>query len=144
MLFVHRVRPEWRERIPAVVHVDGTARPQLVTPQSNPSYHKLISAYAKRTGIPVVINTSFNMHEEPIVCSPADAVRAFLLGNVDYLAAGPFLVSGGQRAIDVTVSVGVSSFLGQEDDAAALLKRADVALYRAKTDGRNRVVADAA
>jgi carbamoyltransferase len=77
---------------PAAVHVDGTARPQLVTPQSNPSYYKLISAYEKRTGIPVVINTSFNMHEEPIVCSPDDAVRAFLLGNVDYLAAGPFLV----------------------------------------------------
>ena len=49
-------------------------------------------AYHARTGIPVLINTSFNMHEEPIVCSPADAVRAFLLGNVDYLAAGPFLV----------------------------------------------------
>ncbi len=77
---------------PAAVHVDGTARPQLVTPKSNPSYHKLISAYEKRTGIPVVINTSFNMHEEPIVCSPEDAVRAFLLGNVDYLAAGNYLI----------------------------------------------------
>ena len=77
---------------PAAVHVDGTARPQLVTPKSNPSYHKLISAYEKRTGIPVVINTSFNMHEEPIICSPADAVRAFLLGNVDYLAIGNYLV----------------------------------------------------
>jgi carbamoyltransferase len=84
---------EWMKgHSPAAVHVDGTARPQLVTPKSNPSYHKLISAYEKRTGIPVVINTSFNMHEEPIVCSPEDAVRAFLLGNVDYLAAGPFMV----------------------------------------------------
>ena len=77
---------------PAAVHVDGTARPQLVTPRSNPSYHKLIAAYERRTGIPVVINTSFNMHEEPIICTPQDAVRAFLLGNLDYLAAGPFLV----------------------------------------------------
>lgn len=83
---------EMKGHSPAAVHVDGTARPQLVTPKSNPSYHKLISAYAERTGIPVVINTSFNMHEEPIVCSPEDAVRAFLLGNVDYLAIGPFLV----------------------------------------------------
>jgi carbamoyltransferase len=84
---------DWmKSHSPAAVHVDGTARPQLVTPQSNPSYHKLISAYEKRTGIPVVINTSFNMHEEPIICSPADAVRAFLLGNVDYLAIGNYLV----------------------------------------------------
>lgn len=83
---------EMKGHSPAAVHVDGTARPQLVTPKSNPSYHKLISAYAARTGIPVVINTSFNMHEEPIVCSPEDAVRAFLLGNVDYLAIGNFLV----------------------------------------------------
>ncbi len=77
---------------PAAVHVDGTARPQLVTPKSNPSYHKLLSAYEKRTGIPVLINTSFNMHEEPIICTPQDAIRAFLLGNLDYLAVGPFLV----------------------------------------------------
>lgn len=84
---------DWmKEHSPAAVHVDGTARPQLVTPQSNPSYHKLIAAYERRTGIPVVINTSFNMHEEPIICTPQDAVRAFLLGNLDYLAAGPFLV----------------------------------------------------
>lgn len=83
---------EMKKQSPAAVHIDGTARPQLVTPQSNPSFHKLLSAYEKRTGIPVLINTSFNMHEEPIVCSPQDAVRAFLLGNVDYLAAGPFLV----------------------------------------------------
>lgn len=83
---------EMKGHSPAAVHVDGTARPQLVTPRSNPSYHKLISAYAAKTGIPVVINTSFNMHEEPIVCSPTDAVRAFLLGNVDYLAIGNFLV----------------------------------------------------
>jgi carbamoyltransferase len=83
---------EMKGHSPAAVHIDGTARPQLVTPQSNASFHKILSAYEARTGIPVLINTSFNMHEEPIVCSPADAVRAFLLGNVDYLAAGPFLV----------------------------------------------------
>ena len=77
---------------PAAVHVDGTARPQLVTPESNPSFHKVLSHYYEITGIPVLINTSFNMHEEPIVGTPTDAVRAFLLGNIDYLAAGPFLV----------------------------------------------------
>jgi carbamoyltransferase len=83
---------EMKRHSPAAVHVDGTARPQLVTPKSNASFHKILSAYEKRTGIPVLINTSFNMHEEPIVGSPADAVRAFLLGNVDYLACGNFLV----------------------------------------------------
>lgn len=82
---------------PAAVHVDGTARPQLVTPASNPSFYRILKHYESLTGIPVLINTSFNMHEEPIVGSPADAVRAFLLGNIDYLAAGPFLVPHPKR-----------------------------------------------
>jgi carbamoyltransferase len=76
---------------PAAVHVDGTARPQLVSARTNPSFHKILQGYEARTGIPALINTSFNMHEEPIICSPDDAVRAFLLGNLDYLAIGPFL-----------------------------------------------------
>ena len=78
---------------PAAVHVDGTARPQLVTAESNPSFHAILTEYRKLTGIPSVINTSFNMHEEPIVCSPDDAIRAFLQGNLDYLAIGDFLVA---------------------------------------------------
>ncbi|HUY91154.1 MAG TPA: carbamoyltransferase C-terminal domain-containing protein [Pirellulales bacterium] len=77
---------------PAAVHVDGTARPQLVSERTNPSFHRILCSYYELTGIPAVINTSFNMHEEPIVCSPADAVRAFLQGRLDYLAIGPFLV----------------------------------------------------
>ena len=77
---------------PAAVHVDGTARPQLVTQESNPSFHRIISEYYRLSGIPSVINTSFNMHEEPIVCTPDDAIRAFLQGNLDCLAIGPFLV----------------------------------------------------
>jgi carbamoyltransferase len=83
---------EMKRHSPAAVHVDGTARPQLVRAENNPSFHRVLKAYHARTGIPVLINTSFNMHEEPIVGSPADAVRAFLLGNIDYLAVGPFLV----------------------------------------------------
>jgi carbamoyltransferase len=82
-----------RKESPAAVHVDGTARPQLVTPTSNPSFYKIIKEYHQLTGIPSVINTSFNMHEEPIVCSPDDAIRAFLQGNLDYLAIGDFLVA---------------------------------------------------
>lgn len=82
-----------RKESPAAVHVDGTARPQLVTATSNPSFHRVLTEYHRLTGLPSVINTSFNMHEEPIVCSPDDAVRAFLQGNLDYLAIGPFLVA---------------------------------------------------
>jgi carbamoyltransferase len=77
---------------PAAVHVDGTARPQLVSATGSPGFHRILTEYHRLTGIPSVINTSFNMHEEPIVCSPDDAVRAFLQGNLDYLAIGEFLV----------------------------------------------------
>ncbi len=76
----------------AVVHVDGTARPQLVEKTINPSFYKIIEEYYRLTKLPSVVNTSFNMHEEPIVCSPEDAVRSFLEGNLDYLAIGNFLV----------------------------------------------------
>jgi carbamoyltransferase len=76
---------------PAAVHVDGTARPQLVSERTNPSFSRILRGYYERTGIPAIINTSFNMHEEPIVCTPADAIRAFLLGKLDYLAIGSFL-----------------------------------------------------
>ncbi|MEQ1573330.1 MAG: carbamoyltransferase C-terminal domain-containing protein [Vicinamibacterales bacterium] len=78
---------------PAAVHVDGTARPQLVSADSNPSFYRILTEYHQLTGIPSLINTSFNMHEEPIVCSPDDAIRAFLQGNLDYLAIGDFLVA---------------------------------------------------
>ncbi|MFC1754718.1 carbamoyltransferase C-terminal domain-containing protein [Thermoproteota archaeon] len=77
---------------PAAVHVDGTARPQLVRSDKNPKFYKIIEEYYKLTGIPNIINTSFNMHEEPIVCTPDDAIRAFLQGHLDYLAIGNFLV----------------------------------------------------
>jgi carbamoyltransferase len=77
---------------PAAVHVDGTARPQLVTADSSPGFHRTLTEYYKISGIPSVINTSFNMHEDPIVCTPDDAIRAFLQGNLDYLAIGDFLV----------------------------------------------------
>jgi carbamoyltransferase len=83
---------DMKRMCPAAVHVDGTARPQLVSDRTNASFHKILRGYYERTDIPALINTSFNMHEEPIVCSPADAIRAFLMGNIDYLAIGSFLV----------------------------------------------------
>ena len=84
---------DWMEKIcPGVVHIDGTARPQLVIKEHNPSYYKIIDEYRKLTGIPSIINTSFNIHEEPIVCTPEDAIRAFKLGHLDYLAMGNFIL----------------------------------------------------
>ncbi|MFW6193271.1 MAG: carbamoyltransferase C-terminal domain-containing protein, partial [Gemmatimonadota bacterium] len=83
--------PWMRENCPGVVHVDGTARPQLVDRDGNPSFWKIIDAYRRRTGLPAIVNTSFNMHEEPIVCSPDDAIRAFKASELDYLSMGPFL-----------------------------------------------------
>jgi carbamoyltransferase len=81
-----------KKNSPATVHVDGTARPQTINKATNPSYYKIVNEYRKITKIPSIINTSFNMHEEPIVCTPADAIRSFKLGHLDYLAIGNFLV----------------------------------------------------
>jgi len=78
---------------PAAVHVDNTARPQLVRSDTQPSYYRIIEEYRRLTGIPTVINTSFNMHEEPIVCSPDDAIRAFLDGDLEFLALENHLVA---------------------------------------------------
>ena len=83
---------QMKKDCPAAVHVDGTARPQLIRREVNPGYYDILKEYEKLSGISSLINTSFNMHEEPIVCTPHDAVRAFLDGNLDYLAIGPFLV----------------------------------------------------
>jgi len=84
MLFACPVKAEQRDRIPAVVHHDGSARLQLVRPESNPQFHELISCFFARTGVPLVINTSFN-DSEPIVCTPADAIVTFRKSGIDAL-----------------------------------------------------------
>ncbi len=81
-----------RSEIPAVTHVDNSARVQTVCAATNPLYHRLLRAFEARTGCPVIINTSFNVRGEPIVCTPADAVRCFLRTNMDVLAVGPFVL----------------------------------------------------
>ncbi|HLV77563.1 MAG TPA: carbamoyltransferase C-terminal domain-containing protein [Marinobacter sp.] len=81
-----------KENCPAAVHVDGTARPQLIQREVNPGYYDILKEYEALSGIPCLINTSFNMHEEPIVNTPEDAVRAFLQGSLDYLVLGPYLI----------------------------------------------------
>jgi len=91
MLMVYRVRPEMKDRIPAITHVDGTGRLQSVSPRTNPRYHALISAFEKRTGIPLVLNTSFNEHE-PIVATPREALACYLKTNMDTLALGNWIV----------------------------------------------------
>ena len=84
---------EWMKKIsPGVVHIDGTARPQILSEEDNPGYYKILKEYHKITGIPSLINTSFNMHEEPIVCSPEDALKAFKASGIDYLAMGDYLI----------------------------------------------------
>jgi carbamoyltransferase len=91
--------PWMRDNCPAAVHVDGTARPQLIRSETNPDYYAILREYEKLSGIPCLINTSFNMHEEPIVCSPADALRAFLQGELDVLVAGPYVVPHPKRGM---------------------------------------------
>jgi carbamoyltransferase len=92
MLFTHRVRDAWRERIPAVVHVDGTARIQTVSPQREPLVAAMLTAFEHRTGVPVVVNTSLNTAGRPMVDDPRDALECFGSAPVDALAMGPFLV----------------------------------------------------
>lgn len=91
MVTVHPVVAAQQAQIPAVVHVDGTARPQTVSPQTNPRYHGLISAFEKLTGVPMLLNTSFNI-QEPIVCSPTDAIRTFQSASFDALVLEDHLV----------------------------------------------------
>ncbi|PYF98992.1 carbamoyltransferase [Georgenia satyanarayanai] len=92
MLFVHTVRPEWRDRIPAAVHVDGTARIQTVDAERQPRLGATIAAFAERTGLPVVINTSLNTAGRPMVDDPRDALELFGSAPVDLLVLGPHLV----------------------------------------------------
>ncbi len=79
------VKEEWRARIPAVVHVDGTARPQIVRGEENPLFAAILRAFRDKTGIPVLINTSFNVHEEPIVNRPEECLKALADGRVDFV-----------------------------------------------------------
>jgi carbamoyltransferase len=92
MLFVHSVDPAWRDRIPAVVHVDGTARVQTVDRGEQPVLAEMLESFAALTGLPVVVNTSLNTAGRPMVDDPRDALECFGSAPVDVLALGPFLV----------------------------------------------------
>jgi len=92
MLFIFDVSPERAEQIPAVRHVDGTARIQSINRAQNERYYDLIKAFDARTGVPVLVNTSFNTRGEPIVCSPRDAVECFWTSPLDALVIGSFIL----------------------------------------------------
>ncbi|MGD8386056.1 MAG: carbamoyltransferase C-terminal domain-containing protein [Desulfobacteraceae bacterium] len=89
------IRPEKQEEIPAVTHVDGSGRLHTVTKEQNPLYYRLIDCFRARTGVPLVLNTSFNLKGEPIVCSPQDAIRTFFSSGLDALIIGKFVVHKG-------------------------------------------------
>ncbi|WP_244849267.1 MULTISPECIES: carbamoyltransferase C-terminal domain-containing protein [unclassified Caballeronia] len=92
MLFVFDVREDMKTRIPAVTHIDGTARVQTVNRSQHPLYYDLLAAFKARTGVPVLVNTSFNTRGEPMVNSPRDALESFWTSPLDALVIGPFLI----------------------------------------------------
>jgi carbamoyltransferase len=92
MLFVHDVAPEWRERVPAVTHVDGTARVQTVDEADEPLLTRMLTEFEARTGLPVVVNTSLNTAGRPMVDSPRDVLECFGASPIDVLVLGPYLV----------------------------------------------------
>lgn len=88
MTITTAVKPAWHERIPAVVHVDGTARPQVIRREENPLYADILTAFKAKTGLPVLINTSFNAHEEPIINTPEECRKALVDDRVDFVVTG--------------------------------------------------------
>jgi carbamoyltransferase len=92
MLYVMPVRPTFREKLPAITHVDGSARVQTVNREHNPRLWQLLSEFEKLSGIPVLLNTSFNVKGQPIVCTPSEALDTFLFAQLDVLVMGDYVV----------------------------------------------------
>jgi len=107
MLHVYKIRPDKRNSLCAVNHVDDTGRLQTVARDENPLYYDLISAFHRKTGIPVILNTSFN-ENEPIVCTPEEAIDCFQRTRMDVLAIGPFVVKKAEQKAEVSVRAAVS------------------------------------
>jgi len=109
MLIAKRVRPEWRDKIPAIVHVDGTARVQTVRQDQNEVLYRLLKEFDAITGVPVLINTSFNVKGEPIVETPEDAMECFLSTGIDFLALQNVAVTKGRLHRILSPILGVYS-----------------------------------
>jgi carbamoyltransferase len=100
MLMVPKVRAEHRALLPAITHEDGTGRVQTLTHELNGRFHDLVKRFGELTGVPVVVNTSFNVRGEPIVCTPTDAYRTFVNTGIDALVIGNFVVKEKPAAVD--------------------------------------------
>ena len=100
MLMVYPIRKQWRDKIPAVTHVDGSGRLQTIRKQQNQLYYDLIKEFGKLSKIPILINTSFNIRGEPIVCTPYDAYKCMMGTGIDYLIMGKFLIKRGDNLQD--------------------------------------------
>lgn len=92
MLMVYPIKKQWQNKIPAVTHIDGSGRLQSIKQKQNPLYHDLIKEFGKLSGIPILINTSFNIRGEPIVCTPNDAYKCMMGTGIDYLVIDNFLI----------------------------------------------------
>ena len=101
MLMVYQIRKEWQDKIPAVTHVDGSGRLQTIRSHQNPLYYGLIKEFGKLSGIPIVINTSFNIRGEPIVCTPYDAYKCMMGTGIDYLVIDKFLIKREENPQDM-------------------------------------------
>lgn len=108
MLLVKKVKPEWKERVAAIVHVDGTARVQTVRRETNERLYRLLQEFDRITGVPVLLNTSFNIRGEPIVETPEDAVRCFLTTGIDYLVLHDLLI--GKNPLHKIVSPVINAY----------------------------------
>jgi len=93
MNFSFKINSKWHDKIPEVVHVDGTGRPQIVRERQNRRFYKLMKIFHKKTGVPVLINTSLNVRGEPVVCTPTDALKNFYSCGLEYMAIGDYLIT---------------------------------------------------
>ena len=118
MLLVPKVREDRRSVIPAVTHKDGTGRVQTVTEEQNGRFYRLIKAFGRLTGVPVVINTSFNVRGEPIVCTPQDAYNTFVHTGIDALVMGSCVVTEKPEPVDYEAGMRRSVRLEAQEPAA--------------------------
>jgi carbamoyltransferase len=101
MLMVYPIIKEWHKKIPSVTHVDGSGRLQTIRRNQNPLYYDLLKEFGKISGVPILINTSFNIRGEPIVCAPEDAYRCMMGTEIDYLVMGKFLIKRAENSRDI-------------------------------------------
>src|SRR5437764_5918721 len=118
MLFVMPVRPAFREKLPAITHVDGSARAQTVAREHNPRLWQLLNEFERRSGLPVLLNTSFNVRGQPIVCTPEEALDTFLTARLDVLVLGNYLVFPAKPEFEAAPEPEAETRLGELQELA--------------------------